>query len=334
MPDKLTIGIISFVIPFITSLSYPVSILLYLPRATRPTRWIQNNPSFSIFLLSSFPIAVCIFSSAVKAEVISHWFAPATWHCWISWAAIVMTLLLLTIITFDDFTRRPIAPFVLRRRLIQEASTLEEELRATGEKASNPRSIEAKRKEYQKLIQLKSLRDILKRGGLVAYVHLAMAWLASLFALVYFWYLIFLLEYTSHNGMQLEEIDKNKLVLIFIILATWFPMRLHTEWYQNHFHRKHWLKEYPAFWTLSFLAFALLILIIFVLQPQGIIVLVWVLNALIAAVIGVLGKFKPEWLRAVADLLQSIPFLYFLAMYLIFFAVVGAVSASAIWFTK
>ena len=129
----------------------------------------------------------------------------------------------------------------------------------------------------------------------------------------------------------MQESEKEKLVLIFVLLVSWFPMRLHTEWYQNEFHRQHWLRKYSAFWMLAFLAFALLLLVIFILKPKGIIVLISA--ALMEALLAVIGKFKPEWLRAVAYLLESVSFVYFLAMYLVFFVIVCAIT-SAIWFMQ
>jgi succinate dehydrogenase/fumarate reductase cytochrome b subunit len=50
------------------------------------------------------------------------------------------------------------------------------------------------------------------------------------------------------------------------------------------------------------------------------------LNALILLFVGVAGKFKPEWLHAVAEALQSMPFVYFLGGYVIFLFVTAAIG--------
>ena len=42
--------------------------------------------------------------------------------------------------------------------------------------------------------------------------------------------------------------------------------------------------------------------------------------------IGVIGRFKPEWLRALAEFLQSAPFVYFLAGYVVFLVVTVAIG--------
>jgi hypothetical protein len=327
MSIPIIIAVISFAIPFGLALSYPVALLLYLPKSTHPSRWIQNNPSISVFLLSSFPIAVCVFSlSLVQDGILRHWFSG--WHVWVSYPAIVVTILVVTLIVFDDFTRRPIAPYTLRKRGAQEAARLEKELRA--EYRHPNKQFEAKRKEYQKLVKLGTLKAIRTRGGPIAYIHLALTWLAALFTLTYFWYLVAASQFTTAAGTPLADASKNKLVLVYILLLTWFPLRLHTEWYQNYFHDKDWLKSYPAFWLLAFLAFAVLVLVILIVKPGGAIKFLSVLNVAFVAVLGAIGKLKPDWLRAVADFLQSTSFVYFLAIYLIFLVLVTAVTA-AVW---
>lgn len=323
------IAVFSFAVPFVFSLSYPVAVLCYLPKSTHPSRWIQNNPSFSVFLLSSFPIAVCIFSLTVNLELIGHWFSRNSWHIWVAYPALALTLIIVTLIVFDDFTRRPMAPYILKKQAAQEAASLEQQLRA--EFGSHHKHLEAKRKEYQKMVQLGSLKALLARGGPVAYIHLALAWLATLFALMYFWYLVAASEFRLNDGGTLGNGAEDKLVLILILLLTWFPLRLHTEWYQNYFHKKDWLKSYPAFWLLAFLAVALLVLVILIVKPHRIVQFVSLLNVVFVAILGVIGKLKPEWLHAVADFFQTTSFVYFVAIYLIFLVLVAAVSAATVW---
>jgi hypothetical protein len=232
---------------------------------------------------------------------------------------------MVTLIVLDDFTSKPFAPYILKAREAEESSRLELELRDASRTGARPKNIENKRKEYQKQVQLNSVRDIFTRGGPVAYVHLGLAWITTSFVLAYFWYLALLI----YNGTKVLESEKEKLILIFVLLVTWFPMRLHTEWYQNHFYRKHWLRRYSAFWMLAFLGLVYLLLVIFILKPKGIIVLI--LAALAEALLATIGKFKPEWLRSLADLLESLPFIYFVAMYFVILIVIGAIT-SAIWF--
>jgi len=326
---RIIIAALSFAIPFALSLSYPIAVLFYLPRSIHPSRWIQNNPSFTVFLLSSFPIAVCIFSLTVNPEVIEHWLKGSPWHEWVTYPALILTLIIVTLIVFDDFMRRPMAPYILKKRAAQEAAALEKQLRDGF--ATHHKGLEAKRKEYQKMVQLGSLKAIVSRGGPLTYIHLTLAWVATLFALLYFWYLVAASEFKLNHGGSLGNGGEDKLVLIFILLVTWFPLRLHTEWYQNYFHKKDWLKSYPAFWLLAFLAFALLVLVVLIVKPHRIVQFISLLNVVFVALLGLIGRLKPDWLRAVADFLQGASFIYFLAIYLIFLVLVAAISAATIW---
>lgn len=234
---------------------------------------------------------------------------------------------MVTLIVIDDFTGKPFAPYILKTKEAEQSSRLERELRDVSRTGTRPKNLENKRKEYQRLVQLSSIRDIFTRGGPVAYVHLALAWITTLFVVAYFWYLALLI----YQGTNVPESVKEKLILIFVLLVSWFPMRLHTEWYQNHFYRKHWLRRYSAFWMLAFLGLVYLLLVIFILKPKGVIVLI--LAALMEALLATIGKFKPEWLRSLADLLESLPFVYFVAIFLVFFVVVSAIT-SAVWFAQ
>lgn len=331
MSNPLKTAIFSFLIAFVVSLSYPVAILFCLPKSTQPARWIQNNPAYSIFLLSSFPAAVCVFSVTINDEVISYWLSPGTWRFWVSCVAILLTLVMLTLTVLHDFTSKPVAPYILKAKEAEQSSRLERELRDANRTGAHSKSLENKRKEYQRLVQLNSIQDILTRGGPVAYVHLGLAWVTVLFVLAYFWYLVILIIPTARYGTSVPESEKEKLILIFVLLLSWFPMRLHTEWYQNHFYRKHWLRSYAAFWMLAFLALAYLLLVIIILKPKEVIVLILV--AVMEVLLVTIGKFKPEWLRSLAELLESLPLIYFVAIYLVFFVIVSAIT-SAIWFVQ
>jgi hypothetical protein len=238
---------------------------------------------------------------------------------------------MVTLTVLNDFTTKPVAPYVLKRPEAEVSSQLEQELRNAGPTGGvRYKVLEPKRRQYQGLVHLKSIRDVFMRGGPVAYVHLGLAWITVLFVIAYFWYLAFLLIKTAHDGVNVPESEKEKLVFIFVLLVSWFPMRLHTEWYQNEFYRPHWLKRYAAFWILAFLALAYALFVILILKPQGTIVLI--VAALLQALIAVVGKFKPEWLRSIAIFLESIPFIYFVTMYLVFLVIICAMTA--IWFMR
>lgn len=246
-----------------------------------------------------------------------------------------MSLVLVTLITIDDFTSRPTAPFTLKRSGAEKALKLETELRARAdEKPTSHNHLTAKRKQYGELVTLGSLKDIRKRGGPVAYIHLALAWLATSFAIIFVWYLVMVMEQKVHYHVEPPPATLDKLILVFLLLLTWFPLRLQTEWYQNHFHREKWLRSYPAFWVLAVLALAALIVIVIIRSVNGstgLVVLLGAIQAAIGVAIGFVGKFKPDWLKAVAAFLERTRFVYFAAIYFIFLMLVSAVSSYVIF---
>lgn len=256
-------------------------------------------------------------------------------HPLIIYPGLAVSFILVTWITIDDFTSRPTAPFTLKRSEAEKALKLEMELRAKAdEKATAHNHLAAKRKQYGELVTLGSLKEIGKRGGPVAYIHMALAWLATSFAIIFFWYLVMVVEQKIHYHVEPPPATLDRLIMVFLLLSTWFPLRLQTEWYQNHFHREKWMSGYSAFWVLAVLAFAALIVIVILRSVKGstgLVVLLGAIQAAIGLVIGIIGKFKPDWLRAVGGFLERTRFVYFVAIYFIFLTLVSTLSSYVIW---
>lgn len=320
---------------------FPITVSFWLPASTKPNRWIQNCPPFSVYMLSAFPIAMGIFAvtiSNLKDLNGIDVFAATTFGAASLFYASLVALLFLfgftTVIVLHDFTSRPVGPYILRRRIAVEAFQLEKELRAAARtaktrkprrtgtrkgsaqtKSSPPRSeITAKIRRYQSLVQLNSVREILKRGNLVAAAYLGIAWIGCLSCIFYFWYVAVLVL----SNQKLPDGTISKLLTVFILLITWLPMRLHMDWYQNYFHNPKWLIKSYGFLLGIVVASAGLILLIFITKPEAIAIVCAVVNALILLFVGFAGRFKPEWLRALAEAFQSMPFVCFFGAYIIF----------------
>ncbi len=351
---------IGFGIPFVIALMFPVSVEFCLPSSTKPSRWIQNLPPFSIYMLSAFPIAMCVFAATIvnlKEVNDINVFAVKTYGsasvlCG-SIAALLLMFVVASVAVLYDFTSRPVGPYILRRGArATEAFALEKELRdaakatlsararARNRAPSNPplprgrarRSLRAKSnppvpaisvkiERYQELVQL-NLREIRTHGNLVAAAYLSVAWFGTLGCVFYFWYVGVLVL----SNQSLPAGTASKLMMIFILLITWFPMRVYMDWYQNYFHKPDWLWESHGLIMGSFLALAALVLVSFISKPEAIIVVCATVNATVLLFGVVLGKFKPDWLRAAAEFLQSLPFFYFFAVYVIFLFVMLSVG--------
>lgn len=326
--------LVGFGLPFIISLAFPVAIRTVIPVHTKPARWIQNCPPFSVFMLSAFPIAMGILTVLLVNlhlagfDLFEIQFYGSKAMLAGSISALLIMFCFATIVVFRDFMDRPVAPYILRGQKAAEAFGLEKILRDTAKAGvTNNRKPRPNRqksagadhsatiKRYQELVQLDTVSALLSDGGLVAAAYLTIGWIGTMGCVFYFWVAGVLVL----SNRQLPPGTVGKLATIFILLITWFPMRIHMDWYQNYFHNPKWLLRSLGFWTGVFLAIGSLTVISLTTQrPEAITIACAILNVVVLLFVGILGMFKPEWLNAIADMLQTMPFLYFLAVYLIF----------------
>jgi hypothetical protein len=299
-------------------------------------------------MLSAFPIAMGIFAATIfslKDVNDIDGFAVktygSTWALYASIAALLFLFGLASKAVLHDFTSRPIGPYILRGQRAAKAFDREKKLRDAAKiivRSRRRRTIRGKpareskpkppspeinaRTEYQKLVQLKSLSEIRKHGNLVAAAYLAVAWVGTIGCVFYFWYVAVLVL----SNQSLPAGTVGKLLMIFILLITWFPMRVYMDWYQNYFHNPAWLKDSQGLIMGICLALASLVFVIFISKPEALAIVCAVVQALVLLFVGVAGRFKPDWLRAIAESLQSLPFFYFFAVYFVFLCVTVAVG--------
>ena len=322
---------------------FPIAVKFWLPASTKPNRWIQNCLPFSVFMHSAFPIAMGIFAVTIfnlKDVNGIDVFAVKTFGTHSLFFASIIALLFMfgfaSVIVLHDFTSRHVGPYILRRDIAVQAFRLEKELRDTAKtakarkrrggtrRAAHPKSTSSsaetrakKIQRYQSLVQLKSLRQIFQQGNGVAATYLGIAWIGCMCYVFYFWYVAVLV--LSNQKLPTETISK--LLTVFILLITWFPMRVHMDWYQNYFHNRNWLKQSNGLWLGIIAAGASMIFVIFITKPDAFTSFLSIATVLALVVGPLIGKFKPEWLRALADTFQSMPFVYFLGGYIIFLVV-------------
>jgi hypothetical protein len=336
-------------ISFVIALTFPIAVKCWLPASTEPNRWIQNCVPFSVFMTSAFPIAMGIFAvtifslkdvNGIDVFAVKTFGAPSLLFA--SIAALLFLVVLTSVIVLHDFTSRPVGPYILRRHIAAEAFQLEKELRdaaktesrdaaktvrvrrrrragtrrGAGQAKSNSRSSEitTKIQRYQSLVRLNSLREIRKRGNLVAAAYLGIAWMGCMCVIFYFWYVAVLVL----SNQKLPDGAISKLLMVFILLITWLPMRLHMDWYQNYFHNPEWLtKSNGGFFLGIIVTTAGIALLIFFTKPEGIVIACGIANLLGLLSVVFVGVFKPEWLRTFAEAFQSMPFVYFFAAYVL-----------------
>jgi hypothetical protein len=245
--------LIGFTLPFLVALLFPLGVGLCIPSDTKPARWIQNCPPFSVFMLSAFPIAMGLLMVTLvdlKNNSGIDVFSVKTYGSLSILLTAIGALLFMfafaSVVVVHDFASRPVGPYILRGPIAGQAFRLEKELRdAAKARAAAPRRTRGPRhrpisaasnlhkiQDYQKLVQLATPVEIVKHGNFVAAAYLTIGFMGTLCCVFYFWLVAILV--ISHQTLSKPSISK--LLTIFILLITWFPMRVHMDWYQNCFH--------------------------------------------------------------------------------------------------
>ena len=256
-------------------------------------RWLKNTPTFTVYLPFFFAVGAGLLFSSFPWASLSDAHGPFR-----SFPIGALVLIVLIIIMFlaafaalEDLKRPLVEPFMfkdyleplriernLRRRLKSEDFDLLErnELVQAYAAAAPP------------LMTLRGLRD---RGGACAFVSFLLNLIAAETIAVLFWYL---------GISQLFDISSEKAIVAthLGLLCLWFPLRLYTEWYLNFYSLEH-LKRYWAFWFV--LVAAILAYGFYCFGVGGIAEIFSLSVAGTLALVGILGKVKPEWLGFLAD---------------------------------
>lgn len=322
-------------VAFVLALSYPLAILFHL-RADREDalRWIQNSPAFVVFLMFIMPLAVGLFASTAD---LGPWLELSVAAKVLSGLSGLLALVLISFSISEDLKRAPVEPFLLRpyadplKREVKIRKALLEAREAV--KAAKPderrkavESFEEKRAKHveayaAQVPALGNLKGLVQRGSICAFIRALLNTLVAAFVALFFLYLIHLVLFDSTFQAEMS----NPLILIIGLLALWFPVRLYDEWYLG-FYSLRGLKHY---WIYVFLIVAAVVVYLFLLFQLSDKLSVQVFSAAGAALLtllGALGKIKPEWLGLLAEIIEEMPFRWFLAcLFVIVFGLVTVV---------
>lgn len=300
---------ISWGITFVVALVFPIAILFNegLPWTDR-VRWIQNNLSFSVFLLIPYPLAVGVFASTFRVKD----FAQLPARLKVPFAGVLILLLSLALVTvIQDALKKEstIAPYELR----DASGALELERRMRAAVQAKIKSGAGARAEYvadPRVRYFSSLQDLWARGSVATKWAKVLHWMGSWFGVIFFWYLLVVVGSTrkTHPG-------KDRLILSFALLITWFPMRMYSEWYINFYVLD--LRSYQPFIIFSALAISGLVLVAVLLKPGSVVQIISGFIGAAVVVLGFLGKLQPSWVRFVAEAIEKVSFNTFLTIELI-----------------
>lgn len=307
------------VILIVIAASYPVSVSIKLRHSPADIlRWLKNNPAFNFYVLLIFPLGVSLFYvEIVDSDKISKVLKVLKQY-WYMGGVLLIFVALGLIAAFDDLGRKFVEPYmfkdhhdpllkerwgrnrlrVLRRRMHSQAPDEEENatvLTEFQEKVS---------KDYSTQFRaFKNLRGLIKRGSICAWITLMLNSLIGVFVASAFFYLSVIVLGNDKAS--------DRLLVIAGLLVLWFPIRIYSDWYL-HFYSLRWLKKYYTFWFLLILTMVAYLFLFLKSMNPGVKSFSFIGSGLLA-LLGIIGKFKPEWLLYGADVIESMPARWYLA---------------------
>lgn len=318
---------------------YPSTILINL--RSDGYRWIQNDPAYSFFVLFMLPLAVGIYLGTFKYKYFKD--LDKAKRTALTVLLLVMNLFAVIFGWNETFRGPVLTPAMLKesekavivdrclRKCIhairgQNAILCRNNdcLEITGSLQSVPlkdASIKAAHLYTQimgETASFKSVRDFFARASTTAFVSSFFNILSGVFVMWVLWYVVLLVIF--HRGSPLNTHDD--LVVIYSLLLLWFPSRIYSEWYSNFYSIAHF-RNYYAFWFLLTVAIMAIPLLVLLLKPGRPVAVFTTLNAIFIALIGIVNHFKPDWLNAIAQGIESMPFFYFSAFLLLIAVVFG-----------
>lgn len=301
--------------------TYPMSIMLEL--RSRPEdlkRWLKNSPSFCVHTLLIVPVVAYIsLPDLVRLPDSTGMSDAAEIKLW-SISGLVFGGLLVTAFlgVFEDL-RRPLGePFRGRRGAVLKALDLESQTRSKVKaRITYLRNLEktddtdkVKKAKEEIYLEINKYRDEVKpvgdlvslfRSGSLASISAFFVNLpVTLFAGLLIWQIFNVGIFGPGPGVE-------NIILALGLMVLWFPMRLYAEWYNDFYHLQSLRTYYSGMGFCIAAVITYILLAINANRNSGPMAFSVVLGAVVA-VLGVLAKVKPDWIRGIACLAEEIPF--------------------------
>ncbi len=314
------------VILIVIAASYPVSVSIKLRHSPADIlRWLKNNPAFNFYVLLIFPLGVSVFVEIVRWDEISEVMnLEGLEQHWYMGGLLLIFVALGLIAAFDDLGRKFVEPYmfkdhhdpllkerwgrnrlrVLRRRMHSQAPD-------EGKNATVLTEFQEKvSKDYSRQFRaFKNLRGLIERGSICAWITLMLNSLIGVFVASAFFYLSVIVLGKINEEWSKEFL--NRLLVIAGLLVLWFPIRIYSDWYL-HFYSLRWLKKYYTFWFLLIVTVVAYSFLFVKSTNLGVTSISFIGSGLLA-LLGIIGKFKPEWLLYGADIIESMPARWYFA---------------------
>ncbi len=286
---------------FLAAITYPISLLVKLRGDTSEViRWLKNTPTFTIYLPFVFSLGAGALLAFFPWDEFVHLCFP---QLLLAIGLLVVFLGLAIFVALEDLKRPIVEPFMFRShsdQLRQEKEirgAIKDSCVASDVRVSLVKQYKAIAPPFQSLgcLRTDGSRTAIAACGLNILVAVTVAFLL--------WSLSLPILF---NTITLPH---HIIAVVIGIFCIWFPLRLYAEWYL-HFYSLQDLKRYYAFGLISVAAIIGATFYVFH-EGGGLAKVISYTVSGIMALIVILGKFKPQWLHIVADVVDEMPARWF-----------------------
>jgi len=320
--------VIGVCVPLVTAFLYWPILLLQAPSWSEGMVWLKNNPALSVFQLVLLPIISGILFAGIKREHVRGLLNKNK-----TFSIVLLIILLLMGVarvvqdSFEALSDRVIEPLEFRSgsdRVLfaAEHSALRKKVADKVQDICPELSTEAKpiqtASECYREFTRQHFKDdsitLISHGGIVSWWQRLLSLQAAILVMFLVWYLL-------SSGFARSRPPKatfEAIILCLAMSATWFPLRLYSEWFVN----------FRSLGTLSsnqslFIVGALLLITLgaaFLLRSSkpSVSILAAILSGL-SVVCGIIAKFSPETFGTGANVFEGINPVAFVSVEIILF---------------
>ncbi len=257
--------------------SYPITLFLSVDNSNA-FRWLKHEPAYNLFALMVLPIAFALFVRTFEPRKILQGLgrnAKAVFSIGFVFLFAISVYLGIT----DGLRKTVVQPFYFED--VELYVTKEAKLRKTIEEQKE------KNIKYDSAIienaKFANWDYFIDNAGFIAYLSIFLDSFGYCFVFMYFWLIAFIMA----KNREMARSEKKNLALIFVLLITWFPMRIYSDWYLNFFQLST-IHNYSSFWIFLILAVVVGFIIVFkfkisekLLIAESVLVLVVVAAAIV-----------------------------------------------------
>lgn len=324
-------------VPLVISLLYWPIVLLQAPSYSEGMIWLQNNPAISVFQVVLLPIISGILIAGIEPEHLRGLLKKNT----ILVVALLVIFLLMGLVqvvqdSSEALTDRVIEPLEFRNASDRELFAIQHaELRnrvkakrrqrvtATDADICPELSTPAKPLDTASLCYKEfTLRrfgadnpvSLVSHAGIVSWWQRILSFQASILVMFLVWYLLSSAFARSRPPKPTFE----AIVLCLAIAATWFPLRLYSEWFVN-FGSLGTVTSYVTLFIVGAMLIISLGAAFFLNSTKPSVSIVAAVLAGLSGISGLIAKFSPETFGVGANVFERISPITFLFLEIILF---------------